>query len=223
MDQNEKITSYLHPTYYCDCNHPAIQAKAKELTKDATNQKEAALAIFAFTRDEILFAADRYNIKASETLNKGSGFCIPKTNVQIGLLRVVGIPARYHQCNVNKAALKGIVADFAYNSLPDGIWCHPWCECYLDGEWIACETLFDRRLFQKGKAKGIIDNQKVPDIIWDGEHNLCVVTSWIIEDYGTLASFDEVINKAHAEQAPELIGRFFRHLSNRYTQSLRNG
>lgn len=223
MDQNDRMKEYLQATQFCDCDHPSIRAKAQELTRDASNQKEAAIAIFAFARDGILFGSDRYNIKASETLQKGIGFCIPKPNVQIALLRAAGIPARYHQANVNKAAIKGIVADFGYNALPEGIWYHPWCECYLDGEWIACETLFDQRLYQNAKVKHIIDDKKIPDIDWDGEHNLCLVSPWIIEDSGTLASFDEVIHRAHAEQPPEMIGRFFRHLSNRYTQNLRNG
>jgi hypothetical protein len=212
---------YLQATDFCDKYHPAIQAKADELTRGTASEREAALNIFYFVRDGILFGADRYTAKASDTLRYGLGFCIPKANLQIALLRATGIPARYHQVTVKKDVLKGIVADFGYNLLPHGIPYHPWCECFLAGRWIICEVLFDKALYENVVSMGILSKVQLPTIDWDGDSDLCIVESWVIEDHGTMSSYDNVIRKAIPEQGPEFIGRIIRHFSNRHTHKLR--
>jgi hypothetical protein len=212
---------YLQATYFCDKDHPMIKKKADELTKGTASEKEAALEIFYFVRDGILFGADRYNAKASDTLIQALGFCIPKANLQIALLRSAGIPARYHQVTVKKNSLKGIVAEFAYNVSPDEFWYHPWCECLLTGRWVICECLFDKALYEKAILHGFLTKEQLPSIDWDGDSDLCVVEPWITEDHGTMPSFDDVISKAIPEQGPEFIGKIGRHFSNRYTHKLR--
>ena len=132
----EGMEEYLKPTDLCDSGSQAIKAKAKELTEDVDSAKKAAQRIFGFVRDGILFGFDRRDDKASDTLKKQVGFCVTKTNLQVALLRAAGIPARYHQAVLTKEALKGILSAFVYRSVPEKIWFHPWCECYLSEKWI---------------------------------------------------------------------------------------
>jgi hypothetical protein len=219
----EVQAAYLQATTFCDSEHPAIRQQAQELTRDTASDREAALKIFKFVRDGILFGADYYLAQASDTLAHGIGFCVTKTNLQIALLRAAGIPARYHQVTARREALKGIVADFAYNFLPAELDHHPWGECYLDGEWLACECLFDKDLYEKALAKRLFTQEQIPTIDWDGESDLLLLEPWIVTDHGTLASYDDVIRQAHREQGVELIGRIGRHFSNRYTHRVRIG
>ena len=115
------MDEYLRPTELCDCDDPSIRRRAQEIIKDIGTPKEAALLIFYHVRDKVLFALDNFDVRASDTLRKGSGFCITKTNLQVALLRVVGIPPRYHQAVLSKNCLKGIVSSTAFNGSPERI------------------------------------------------------------------------------------------------------
>ncbi len=194
------LEEYLIPTEVCDCDNPEVKQKANELIEGTKTPKEAALKIFKFVRDNILFAGDKlYPVKASETLKKGTGFCVPKTNLQIALLRAVNIPARYHQLELDKNCLKNIFDDDILYSLPKTIWYHPTCECYLDEKWIACDGTFDKDLYEGLCEKGILDKNLMPTIDWDGENDLYIFKSWIIKDRGTHNSYEDILKKALEE------------------------
>lgn len=173
-------------------------------------------------RDQIPFALGNCET-ASETLRKGSGFCVTKTNLQVALLRAAGIPARYHQAVLAKDVLKGIIPAWVHRMAPEKVWFHPWCECYLSGKWVSCETLFDKALYSAACRKGILSQEQIPTIDWDGSSSLCVVTAWILEDVGTFQCMDDVFRKAQSEQAPDPIGRIMLYYCNRYTDKLRKG
>ena len=108
------MDEYLKSTVLCDSGNEAIQRKAQALIKNASTQKEAALEIFSYVRDRILFGLDNSDVKASETLRKRIGFCITKSNLQVALLRASGIPARYHRAVLFRSSLKGILPTYAY-------------------------------------------------------------------------------------------------------------
>ena len=217
------MDEYLRPTELCDCNDPAIRRRAQEIIKDIGTPKEAALLIFHHVRDRILFALDNLDVKASDTLRKGFGLCVGKTNLQVALLRSVGIPARYHQVVLSKNCLKGIVSSTTFNGTPERIWWHPWCECYISGRWMACETLFDKRLYEACLERGIITREQIPTIDWDGENDVIQVTPWILEDRGTHHNLDEEFRRAQKEaMPPRIIANMLLYFTNRYTNKLRS-
>ncbi len=53
------LEEYLVPTEICDCDNPEVKQKAHELIEGTKTPKEAALNIFTFVRDSILFAGDK--------------------------------------------------------------------------------------------------------------------------------------------------------------------
>ncbi|NIW00066.1 hypothetical protein GWN26_13465, partial [Candidatus Saccharibacteria bacterium] len=165
------MKDYLKPTKLCDCENEKLKGKAKEIIKGADTPKEAALKIFHFTREEILFGQDYPDVKASHTLEKGIGFCMTKTNMQIGLLRAVGIPARCHYVHFPKELLKPNIPGFIYNKIPTPQ-VHPWCECFLDGNWLSCEALYDERLYAVYLQDGLFTKDQIPNIDWDGDTDL---------------------------------------------------
>ena len=126
--------------------------------------------------------------------------CGYKTNLQIALLRAVNIPARYHIAVLRKESLKGLIPESVYNLSPDLITHHPWCECFLSGKWIACDTLFDKALTEAIYKKGILTKEEIPSIEWDGENDLITMTAWIVEDKGTYHSIDDIIIEVEKEQ-----------------------
>jgi len=215
----EGMDEYLRPTEYCDSDNQEIRQAAIDLIKDSQTPKDAALEIFQFVRDEILFAIDEHT-KASDTLQRGTGQCATKTGLQIALLRAARIPARYHLADVHKNCLKGLISPTAFDGFDERITDHFWCECYLSGKWISCETLFDKALYDTGVEKGIISKEDMPTIEWDGESDLITLSVWILKDKGTFPNLDNLIDRERKELA-----QFWPVLreSNQYTMKLRTG
>ncbi|UCG82700.1 MAG: transglutaminase domain-containing protein [Dehalococcoidia bacterium] len=74
------MESYLRCTEIVDCDTEQIVAKAQELTKGFQTNREKAVALFYFVRDEIKHdpyaTGMEYNrYKASLTLESGQGLC----------------------------------------------------------------------------------------------------------------------------------------------------
>jgi hypothetical protein len=217
----EGMDEYLKSTEFCESDNKEIKEKARELVKDAATQKEAALNIFHFARDSIRFGLDFTDFRASHALKTRLGFCIHKPNLQIALLRAVGIPARSHRVGAKKETLQGIVSDLAYKASPDVLNHHIWCECHLSGKWISCEALFDKELFEGMREKGVTIASQIPTIDWDGENDLIVVKPWVVKDFGTFDSLDDFWREIAKQYRPTIRRRIGAFFSNRYTDSLR--
>ncbi|MBU0661659.1 transglutaminase domain-containing protein [Patescibacteria group bacterium] len=195
--------------------------KARRIMGSAQNPVEIARAVFLFVRDHIRFGLDRADRAASETLERSIGFCVNKANLQVALLRAAGLPARFHQVILTKNCLNGIFPAAVLARMPSHIWYHPWCECQLRGQWLSCEALYDKPLFRATLATGIFNHDRIPSIEWDGEHDLRLMTSWLLEDRGTHAELDAIFVEAQAEQPPSLLGGLVHFLTNRHIASLR--
>ena len=216
----EGMGEYLKATKLCDCDNVKLKEKAKEISKDANTPRDAALKLFYFVREEILFGIDYPDTKASYTLKKGIGFCETKTNLQIALLRAVGIPARCHYVHLDKVLLRTITPRFMYDRMPTVV-AHPWCECYLSEKWIACEALLDEALFKGMLREGSVTEEQIPTIDWNGETDLILFNPLIVEDVGIFPSWDDAMietrkrGKAAMPPSNRLFGWFMFFLMNR--------
>ncbi len=194
------LEEYLKPTELCDCGNPEIINKSNELIGQNSKPKDAAIKIFNFIRDEIPFEANKADEKASDTLQRGSGFCVTKSNLQIALLRAIGIPARYHHVHLRKEILSGVIPAASLDLIPEGvITYHPWCECYLNNNWVSCEALYPKKLVSELRQGGFITKEQIPTIDWDGETDLILCTHWIVKDLGVTQNMDNVFRKVQAE------------------------
>lgn len=217
------MEAYLQTTPLCNFEHPALQAKAVELIEGMQTPRQAAMRIFDFVRDQIKFGLV-YPIgeTALMTLDRGVGQCSAKANLQVALFRTVGIPARYHVVGVDQASLRGLVPGMVYRLFSSPLW-HPWAECYLDGQWIGCDTLIDRPLYLSALRKGMIDGAEIPTIDWDGRDALWVLKPWIMETVGDFARLDDAIAQMpKAMIPPRVLANLAFAYSNRYTARLRS-
>lgn len=205
QQQPSDMMEYLESTPLCDCDNVELKKKATEIVQGADTQKEAALRIFRFVRDGIPFNAtlDIWQ-RASKTLQKRVVDYCNKINVQIALLRAVGIPANCHFVRMEKEILKHFIPGFLYNQLPSPVG-HFWCECHLSEKWLACETLFDEPLYQGMLKSGWVTEKQIPTVDWDGENDLILLKPWIVKDGGIYGSFDDLVKLAQAEGMPPKI------------------
>lgn len=220
----DNLKAYTEHTLYCDSDNEQVKSAALELTEGSKSASEAALRIHRFVRDRYKFGFTPVTEKASETLGGELGWCVTKTNLQIALLRSLGIPARYHQVALSKTSLQGIVANLIYRTIKDPIWFHPWCECYPDGQWIACDLFIDQSTYQAAINKGLYNKAYFPTVEWDGHKDLIVVDHWLKDDLGIHANYDAVIEEVNEEfsKGPAFVLNSLVKQSNRYTARLRD-
>ena len=122
-----EMDKYLKCTEVIDYDSPAIKRKARALTKGLKTDKEKAIALFYFVRDNIKYnpydSADRYEYSiASATLKRGYGLCFQKAAVLVAMCRVTGNPrplrVRRHQEPHPVAAVPGHDVRQQHTGLP---------------------------------------------------------------------------------------------------------
>ncbi|MFW9802414.1 MAG: transglutaminase family protein [Candidatus Thorarchaeota archaeon] len=229
--EEEGLDRYLECTELCDWDNPEVMRASEDITKGTASPEEAALKIFYFVRDEIAFSISDSRTRASQTLKRRAGECGTKTNLHIALLRASGIPARFHVSRCRSEALEGVIPNWLLTRMPQ-VASHFWPEVYVLGRWVACEGLFDKRLYQALLSRGNIDRQQIPTIEWDGNTDLILLKHWIVEDLGILNSFDDVyemLDRRRKEEGmpPRTVERLFGWLIyssfRRHTDRVRRG
>lgn len=128
VDPGAAPSEFLGPTPVIDTEHPDIVRVARELTAGAASNREKAVRIHDFVRDRVRFGFQSrfYDVRASEVLAGGVGYCNTKSTLFIALLRASGIPARAHFVDLDSGLLRGVVdpgtplVDHCYTEVWDG-------------------------------------------------------------------------------------------------------
>jgi hypothetical protein len=221
------VQEYLEVTEMCDHDDPWLRKQAEVIVDPASTNTEGALCIFYHVRDQVRFSLAYSRSTASQTLRRGYGDCVSKTNAHVALLRAVGIPARLRKAKVQSVTLHHLIAGFLYKRMPPTA-SHFWAECRLDGRWISCEAFLDKPLYGGMLRSGLIGKEQVATIDWDGKTDLVMLQPWIVEHLDSLASADEAIAglRTGTEGMPplwleKLIAPVFYPLNLRYSDRIR--
>ena len=162
----EDLNIYLQPTEFFDFNKKSVSKKAFEVTKDLTTDRDKAIALFYWVRDEIKYNMLAYipyvkaNFRASVTLRRKNGFCISKSILLSSLARAIGIPARIHLVDLINHLISQKVIDWMGTNI---MYVHGYSELYLNGKWVKLTSSFDPKTALKGKF--------LPMVEFDGENN----------------------------------------------------
>jgi hypothetical protein len=93
------MEDFLKSTEVIDWIHPAVVAKAKELSQGLKDQTETARRCFEWVRDSIQHSSDFHRnpvtCNASQVLAEGTGYCYAKSHLLAALLRANEIPAGF--------------------------------------------------------------------------------------------------------------------------------
>lgn len=162
----EDLEVYLQPNEFFDFNKKRVRDKAFEITNGLKNDKEKAIALFYWVRDEIKYNMLTYvpnvkeNFKASVTLRRRNGFCVSKSILLSSLARAIGIPARIHLIDLINHKISQKVIDFMGTNV---MYVHGYSEFYLNGKWLKLTPSFDPKTAIKGKF--------LPMVEFDGEND----------------------------------------------------
>lgn len=221
------MKKYLVTTDMCDHDNPWLMNLAEEIAYGVSTPVEKARRIFRYVRDQVRFSIAYSRSTASQTLKRGYGDCVSKTNAQVSLLRSMDIPARFRRVKVESVTLHRLVANFIYKQMPPTV-SHFWPECFLDDRWISCEAFLDKPLYDGMLKNGLITKEQVPIIEWDGKSDLIILKPWITEQLGSISSAEEAISllKSSEEGMPPLwiekiIAPIFYPLNLRYSDKIR--
>ncbi len=126
---------------------------ALELTADHESDREKAIAIFNYVRDEVQFGFTRRFDGASpnETLAAGRGHCNPQAALFASMLRAVGIDARMHFVTIGSEIIVDLFPDYA---APPRRIAHSYVDVVLDGTSYRVDGyLIDDELLRGAKAR----------------------------------------------------------------------
>ena len=190
-DQDLKI--FLHESEYCDFKHPEILKLAYEVTSGCKDQKDKAVALFNWVRDNIYYRVGLWNKKASETLAERGGSCSNKANLLVSLLRSIGIPSGYSVMRVKGQEFFGAITPPTLKKRISKSSVHIFAQAYLNGKWIKCDPSADIKLSEKTSHF----NPQSMLVQWDGEHDAIqnLDKDHILEEKNLLSNIDSMIGK----------------------------
>lgn len=170
MEEKVNLSLFLQKTKYCDFNSKKIKDLAHSLTKAPLNDKEKAVILFNWVRDNILYRLGNWQRKASETLKEKEGTCTNKANLLIALLRASGIAAGYGILKVDGQRYFGAIAPPTLTKFVGKVSTHIYAVAYLDGKWIKCDPSNDKELC----ANTSYFNPTTKLIVWNGRENAMI-------------------------------------------------
>ena len=196
MSNPDELQPYLEPTETIDADSAAIQEFAERITSGVDGQREQAVRLFYAVRDEIHY--DPYQVqltpagfRASNTLARKRGFCVPKAILLAAAARACEIPARLGFADVrNHLATRRLVSLMR----TDVFAFHGYTELYLSGRWIKATPTFNLSLCDKFGVKPL-DFDGVDDAIFHPYDNEGHQHMEYVHDHGHRADlpFDELV------------------------------
>ncbi len=180
-------------TTLCDLEHPAIQSLASQLRRD-TPSASAEAVFHAVQRMPYRFGL--WQEKASRTLARGSGMCTTKANLQVALLRALGLEAGFVEVPLEMGVL-GVLMPEAWRGLMRRNVKHYFAAVRLGGRWHAADASFcdtSCRLFTDAVPDLVERAALVPAMFQEGRpyHPLSGI-------HGTDPFAIEVLPHLHAE------------------------
>jgi len=146
----EDMRPFLEPTEWVDSQHPAVIDAARRATRGAATDREKAVRLHDFVRDEIRFGWTHafYRMRASDVLRARVGYCNTKATLFVGLLRASGIPARQRFVDLDARVLRGLLSTGrAYVD-------HSFTEVRLGGAWQRVDSyVVDMSLHRAAREK----------------------------------------------------------------------
>ena len=166
------IQDYRQPSFCIDSDHPAIQTLANKLTDAYATDRENAVALYYWVRDEIRYnpycvSAEKHQYLASTTMQAGQGWCVTKAILLAALCRATGIPARLGFADVrNHLSTERMRASME----TDIFYYHGYTAVYLEGEWLKATPAFNLQLCERFGLKALEFDGRSDSIYHEFDH-----------------------------------------------------
>lgn len=141
-----------------DHDNALVVSTASFLSTGQKSDLQMLESLFLFVRDRIMFRfptrwKEWDQVKASQVIRCGYGYCNTKATLFVALCRACGIPARVHYGLIRAEIMRGIFPSFAFPFLPDR-GPHSWTEVEIEGEWRPIDSYInDAALFRAARSR----------------------------------------------------------------------
>jgi transglutaminase-like putative cysteine protease len=148
---SEHLSQYLEPTWFLDCDSPAVQEFTKRVAAGASGPRAQAIALFYAVRDSILydpytFSIDREHYRSSRVTQIERSFCVPKAILLASAGRALGIPSRLGFADVRNHLATPKLLELLGSDL---FVFHGYVEFYLDSRWVKATPAFNETLCER--------------------------------------------------------------------------
>ena len=202
-----EVEEFLRPTPVIDSDHPRIIRFARSITADQTDDVSRGVALYYAVRDGVRY--DPYSVdlsivgmRASSTLARKSGFCVPKAILLAAAARAVRIPSRLGFADVkNHMATERLLTMMQ----TDVFVFHGYTEFYLASRWVKATPAFNRSLCQRLKVEPLAFDGRRDSVFqpFDTEGNQFM---HYVRDRGTFADLPlDEMRKAFERHYPSLM------------------
>ena len=179
----------LHQTFYCDHDHPDIQALAATLQGTEADPVAVAQRTFSFVRDRFPFGFDLYQRKASESLKRGYGVCWNKSLLLVALLRCNQIPAEFGSIPLKHSFAKPAIG--AWHHLANNPFNHCLVHAFLNKRWTILDAVLDRRTYEAFFLPVGVDW----GIDWNGKDDVHLFTESVLGPPVIYRDIDTALNQ----------------------------
>ncbi len=146
-----KHQEFLCPTDAIDCDSPEVITFAESISSAKKTDVDKCIALFHAVRDG--FRYDPYRIdltlagmRASTTLRKGYGFCIPKAVLLAASARAIGVPSRLGFADVKNHLATPRLLELMQTDL---FVFHGYTELFLKDQWLKATPAFNKSLCER--------------------------------------------------------------------------
>lgn len=191
-------SKYLEPTFFIDSQSEVIADLAEKIDKCAQKIVDIVKLSFNYVRDEIRYTiqADQQDspieMKASSTILRKNGFCIPKAVALAALLRANAIPTRLHFADIVNHRSPQYLQELMGTNV---FIFHGYTDVYLADRWIKLTPAFDVHLCKKHNLPVCTFNG-VDDAIFNSHDNSGNPFVEYVKDRGVYADlpFQEIFD-----------------------------
>lgn len=176
---------YTEPTAFCDCGDSGVRRKSLSLSSGCAGPVGAAVAVFDFVREEIPYRFDYPARHASETLAAKRGNCFNKANLQVALMRAMGVCAGYEVMLVTREIFRPLLPARIFEMVREPT-VHVCAACCRDGKWITADATIDGEIFSafyRGRNGWKHES-------WDGLSRERIPAEFVLEHQGVYAGVD---------------------------------
>ena len=184
------MKKYLEPTEFLDFDNAAVREFAVRNSDVNKSARENAVSLYYAVRDGFTYNPytldfRRTGFRASNLVERKSGYCIEKAILLAASARYVGVPSRLSFYNVkNHIATERIEQILGTNVLVF----HGAAELFLNGKWLKTTPAFNKRLCEKLNVAPLEFDGSADSIFQQFDQSGAVFMDYLHE-YGDFADF----------------------------------
>lgn len=145
------MEKYLANTSFIDFHHPIVKKYINEKLDRNLSTVGQIVSLYYSVRDEIIYSPYHVtmnpdSISASQTIERGIGYCIEKSLILAAVGRAIGVPSRLGFSIVRNHISTKKFTDMLRTDL---FVFHGYNEFFLNNKWVKCTPAFNKSLCEK--------------------------------------------------------------------------